>query len=268
MNKLILILIMIYGFSIAYSNPLPDEIILYKKTQSTDLKLHVFNPKINIQKKRPAIIFFFGGGWNNGSPEQFYKQARYFSNLGIVSFSAEYRVKSRDDVKPDSCIMDAKSAIRFLRENASVWNIDENKIIASGGSAGGHLAAATATLKKFNDEQDNLNYSSVPNALVLFNPVLDTYLGTKRLGELAKQISPLQNIGSKMPPTLILHGTADTVVPHNQAIDFKNTMIEKGHNCEVELYEEMPHGFFNQKKYDETIKRASEFIDKLGWINK
>ena len=51
-------------------------------------------------------------------------------------------------------------------------------IIASGGSAGGHLTAATATLK-FNDKQDNLNYSSVPNALVLFNPVLDTYLGTK-----------------------------------------------------------------------------------------
>ena len=52
MNKLILILIMIYGFSIAYSNPLPDEIILYKKIQSTDLKLHVFNPKINIKKKQ------------------------------------------------------------------------------------------------------------------------------------------------------------------------------------------------------------------------
>ena len=264
MNKLILILIMIYGFSIAYSNPLPDEIILYKKTQSTDLKLHVFTPKINIEKKRPAIIFFFGGGWNNGSPEQFYKQARYFSNLGIVSFSAEYRVKSRDDVKPDSCIMDAKSAIRFLRENASVWNIDENKIIASGGSAGGHLAAATATLKEFNDEQDNLNYSAVPNALILFNPVLYNY----NAKPISKQISPLHNIDLNMPPTLILHGTADTVVPHKQAIDFKNKMIEKGHNCEVELYEEMPHGFFNQKKYDETIKRASKFIDELGWINK
>ena len=264
MNKVILILIMIYGFSIAYSNPLPDEIILYKKTQSTDLKLHVFNPKINIKKKRPAIIFFFGGGWNNGSPEQFYKQARYFSNLGIVSFSAEYRVKSRDDVKPDSCIMDAKSAIRFLRENASIWNIDENKIIASGGSAGGHLAAATATLKEFNDEHDNLNYSSVPNALILFNPVLYNY----NAKPIAKQISPLHNIDLNMPPTLILHGTSDTVASHEDAIDFKNKMIEKGHNCEVELYEEMPHGFFNQKKYDETIKRVSEFIYELEWINK
>ena len=117
--------------------------------------------------------------------------------------------------------MDAKSAIRFVRENASVWNIDENKIIASGGSAGGHLAAATATLKEFNDEQDNLNYSSVPDALILFNPVLDTYFATRRLGELAKKISPLQNIGPKMPPTLILHGTKDTIVPHKQAIDFK-----------------------------------------------
>ena len=70
-----------------------------------------------------------------------------------------------------------------------------------------------------------------------------------------------------MPPTLILHGK-DTIVPHKQAIDFKNMMIEKGHNCEVELYEGMPHGFLIKKKHDETIKRASEFIDELGWINK
>ena len=116
--------------------------------------------------------------------------------------------------------MDAKSAIRFLRENASVWNIDENKIIASGGSAGGHLAAATATLKEFNDEQDNLTYSSVPDALILFNPVLDTYFATRRLGELAKKISP-RNIGPKMPPTLIHHGTKSILFPHKQAIDFK-----------------------------------------------
>ncbi len=80
------------------------------------------------------------------------------------------------------------------------------------------------------------------------------------------QISPLHHMQKNMPPTLILHGTADTTVPHSQAVDFRNAMKKAGHRCELRLYEDMPHGFFNKKKYDETLEEAENFIRSLGWI--
>ena len=267
MQYIILVLLFIQSLSGAQNRPEPDQIVLYKTTEQTPLNLHIFLPdSVQSGDPRPAILFFFGGGWNNGSPTQFYRQAKHLADRGMIACAAEYRVKSRDGVQPDSCVMDAKSAMRYLREHASKWNINPHRIAASGGSAGGHLAATTATLTNLNDPQDDLSVSAIPNALILFNPVLDTSLAGSRLGDLALRLSPLQNIQPDMPPALIMHGTADKTVPHSQAVDFQHAMQEQEHRCEVKLYERMPHGFFNHTKYDETIEELTAFLRSLNWI--
>jgi len=94
--------------------------------------MEVFYPKnIETSNNQPAMLFFFGGGWNGGSTDQFEPHAEYFSKRGIVCFLIDYRVKSRNQSSPFEAVKDAKSAISFVRKNASEFNISPDKIIAS-----------------------------------------------------------------------------------------------------------------------------------------
>jgi acetyl esterase/lipase len=116
----------------------------FKKTTKADkitpvsLEMHVHFPTDwKKDDKRSAIVFFFGGGWTSGTVQQFEPQAAYLASRGMVAARAEYRVKSRHEVTPDACVEDAKSAVRWLRQNAALLGIDPDRIVASGGSAGG-----------------------------------------------------------------------------------------------------------------------------------
>jgi acetyl esterase/lipase len=168
---------------------------IYKKTDERELKVFVDYPdKWKKSDKRPAILFFFGGGWNGGTVNQFKTQAEYFSHIGLVAVRADYRVKSRDLVEPVECVKDAKSALRWLRKNCRELGVDPGKIISSGGSAGGHLATSTYFSTIVNTEDDDLSISAKPNAMVLFNPVvsmLDTFcLDKKMMLDLVKSEHP------------------------------------------------------------------------------
>ena len=103
----------------------PDKLIDFKtvkdkKGGESSLKLHLYEAKGDkaAGKKRPCIVFFFGGGWSGGSPAQFYQQSAHFCKLGFVCISAQYRTKSSHNVDPDSCVEDGKSAIRWVRKYA------------------------------------------------------------------------------------------------------------------------------------------------------
>ena len=92
----------------------------------------------------------------------------------MISFVADYRVKTRQKTTPRECVQDGKSAVRWIRINAGRLGIDPDRIAAAGGSAGGHVAAATGICDGFDDSADkNPKISSKPNALILFNPVYD-----------------------------------------------------------------------------------------------
>ena len=86
----------------------------------------------------------------------------------MVSILADYRVSSRNKTRPIRCLNDAKSAIRWVRKHSKNLGINPNRIIAGGGSAGGALAALTGTVSMFDEENEDLNISSKPNAMVLF----------------------------------------------------------------------------------------------------
>ena len=211
----------------------PDSELVYKTVDDVKLKLFCFHPDgYQPTDKRSAIVFFFGGGWNSGTAKQFFEQARFFADRGMVAMSAEYRVKKRNRTTPFECAKDGKSAIRYLRQHAEELGIDPNQIVASGGSAGGHVAACTGVIKDFDETGEDLSVSSIPNAMILFNPVLDTTakgFGLKAVGESRQtEISPCHHVRSGIVPTLVFHGTADTTVPFENAERFTRLMKENG----------------------------------------
>ena len=250
-----------------------QKLIQYKHTDTTKLFLEVhYPPQLDTSVTYPAIIFFFGGGWVGGNRSHFLNHAKYFSKRGLICFLADYRTSNKHGTTPFESLKDAKSAIRFIRKNASGLGIDANKIIASGGSAGGHLAAATALIEEFNDEMDDHSISSVPNALVLFNPVIDNGpggYGHDRIGNYYKDFSPLHNIKQGTPPTIIFLGTNDKLVPVETAEYYKKVMDKVESRCELKLYQGAGHGFFNYgnlENYKKTVFEADEFLLSLGYL--
>ncbi|TXD80056.1 alpha/beta hydrolase [Algoriphagus ratkowskyi] len=230
--------------------------------------------KMNPAEEYPALVFFFGGGWNSGSRAQFEHQANYFTKRGLVCFLVDYRTKIQHKTSPFESVKDAKSAIRYLRTHAENFYIDPNKIIATGGSAGAHLAAATALIDGYNENTDDQDISPVPNALVLFNPVIDNGpggYGYERIGDEFNDFSPLHNIKAGAPPTLFLLGTKDNLVPVVTAQYYQMVMEKVGSRCDLILYENQPHGFFNYPNfeyYQKTVQAADDFLQSLGYLQK
>lgn len=186
---------------------------VYKQIDTVQLKMEIYQPKAFVKtKKYPTIIFYFGGGWNGGSMAQFKTYAAHCVEKGMIAVMVDYRVKSRQKTSPFESLKDAKSAIRYLRRNAKELNIDPTMIIASGGSAGGQLAAACYTNETINETGEDLIISAKPNALVLFNPVIDNGIGGygyERIGDRYVEFSPIHNIHKGFPPTVFFVGTKD-----------------------------------------------------------
>ena len=249
----------------------PDRTVVFKSVGDVDLSLHVFEPKqAAASKPRPAIVFFFGGGWVGGSPSQFYGQSRRLADLGMVAFCAEYRVKKQHGTTPKDCVADGKSAIRWVRSNAREFNVDPDRLAAGGGSAGGHVAAATATVTEFDDPSDDLGISCRPSALVLFNPVFDNGpdgYGYDRVKKYWQQISPMHLLTDKTPPTTVFLGTKDKLIPVETGKKFQSKMTDLGGRCELHLYEGEGHGFFNRgESYRDTLEKTEQFLKSLGYI--
>ena len=259
----------------------------YKAVGDTKLNLYVYNPPGHKPSdKRAAIVFFFGGGWTNGSPQQFEEHCKHLASRGMVAMTADYRVGSRHQVKAVSCVADAKSAIRFVRKEAARLGVDPNRIVAGGGSAGGHIAACTGVIRGFDESSEDASISSVPNAMALFNPavVLAAAPGLnndnqervaslkERMGVDPQALSPYHQVKQGAPPAIVFHGKADTTVPYATAELFAKAMTDAGNKCTLVGYEGQAHGFFNYGRagneyYEKTVKALDEFLAGLGYID-
>jgi len=250
----------------------------YKTVGDTQLKLWIFTPAS--ASNAPAIVFFFGGGWNSGLPQQFEEQCRYLAKRGMVAITADYRVKTRHDAKPVQCVADARSAIRWVRAHAAQFGIDPQRIVAAGGSAGGHLAACTAVITEFDEKSEDATVSATPNALVLFNPALvlaplpgmdpagfGTRVPAERLGTEPTRISPVHHVKAGAPPTIIFHGREDATVPFKTAEAFAAAMKKAGNRCELVGFDGQKHGFFNHEPFlTKTLEAADKFLVSLGYL--
>ena len=274
--------------TIPVQGDIQDQVIhireVYKAIDTFKLKVDIFYSKHSLKKEdNTAIIFFHGGGWAYGSPAEFYSTCDRYAKMGIVTFSVQYRlsidngVTPHKTISPIECVMDAKSAIRWVRENARKFHIDKNKIVAAGQSAGGHLALCTAMIDDHNEKSDNLIISCRPDAILLFSACVnavegwcDRLLADRR--DKIWSISPAHNIKDGLPPMIEFHGIDDEQVPKWTVQFFEIEMKKEGNYFEQHMYEGRKHylGGADQKysRYydDEILKIADDFLRKFSLL--
>lgn len=249
-----------------------EETVVYKNTGDRELKLFIDKPPTwKATDQRPAIVFFFGGGWVGGKATQFLRQSEYLATRGMVGIRVEYRtIRKGDNNLPIVCCADAKSAMRYVRLHAMKLGIDPHRIAAAGGSAGGHLAAFTALVNGLNDPRDNLTVSCKPDALVLFNPVFNNgpgQWGHQHVGNRFMEFSPAHHISKEAPPTIVFLGDVDKLIPVSVLREFESGMKKVGVRCDAHVYPNAGHGFFNHDPhFTLTLIEADKFLASLGWL--
>lgn len=251
----------------------PSRLVVYKTVQDRELYLHVFEPQgWKPEDRRGCYVVIHGGGWVNGSPERMYPFADHFAKLGMVGISVQYRLIGRE---PEStvfdCVKDGRSALRFIKSHSNSLGIDPEKIVVSGGSAGGHVAAGTALFDGVDEASDDPNISPVPQALVLLFPVIDTSrsgYGQAKIGERWQELSPAHQVDGSEPPTIIFHGSADTTTPLAGAELFRKEMLAAGNRCELVVHQGGGHGYLmrDDALYESTMKQTEAFLDSLNLL--
>lgn len=257
--------------------------IFYCKTPERNLALDVFYPAKKTKYKKTAILIIHGGGWRNGSKEMFHAMAQHLAALGYVCFTPEYRL-STEALYP-AAVYDVKAAIRWVRKNASEYNIDTNKIVIAGHSAGGELAAmmgATNEMAAFEGSGCDLQWSSKVNAVIdldgllaFIHPESGEGDDSKRVSaatnwfgfsktenpELWKQGSPLTHVGKHTPPVLFINSNVARM--HAGRDDFIKVLKENDIYSEIQFFD-APHSFVSfEPWFTPTIKYMDEFFKKV-----
>ena len=248
---------------------------VYKIIDSLKLTIDVFHTNQSYEHgNNTAIVFFHGGGWAFGTPGEFFTTCERYAEMGIVTFSVEYRLSIDNGVTPSKTIspiesvMDARSAMRWVRENAAKFHLDKNKIVVAGQSAGGQLALSTAMIDEYNEKTDDPAVSSSPNAILLFSSCVNTvegwcdYLLAERRSKIWS-ISPFHHVRKGLPPMIGFHGTDDEQVPKWTLQFFESAMKKDGNEFELHMFEGRKHylGGENPKYshyYDEDILNITD----------
>ena len=247
----------------------------YKTAGEVKLTMSIFSPAGHkATDKRPAILFFFGGGFVGGSPAQFHQHCRYFASRGMVAITADYRVRKRHKTKPADSMQDGKDAMRYVRANAKRLGIDPERIVASGGSAGATIAACVGVIPNLDAASTEKKVSYTPGAMVLFNPAIMGKTAIERTNPdgspaFPKSIMPWYHVREGLPPSIMFFGTDDRLMAG--AKEFREAARSKGNRCELVTWEGVGHGFFNfgrggNKHFVETLKAADKFLASLGYV--
>ena len=247
---------------------------IYKTVGAIPLEIHLFFPEDPLPRagRRPAVVFFHGGGWSMGKAEWAFGRCRYFASRGMVAASAQYRLLDRHGTTPLECIADAKSAIRWIRQNADGLNIDPGRVAAGGWSAGGHIAACAAVIEGFDESREDKSISSIPDALVFWFPAVylknDTWFRQILRGRVdLAEVSPAQQVRAGLPPAIIFQGTADTTVSLEGVKILTEKMRLAGNRCDLHIYEGREHLFHRDPHdYIDTMIKADLFLSSLGFL--
>jgi len=256
-------------------NDLKDHQVLeYKRIGDYGLDIHIFRKdSLPGKNKKPAIVFFHGGSWSEGQPSWHFAACRKYAEKGWVACSVEYRIFGSQGTLPFAAVMDARSAIRWLREHGDELGLDTGRIVATGNSAGGHLVLAAALATGWNEKTDKLKFSPVPNVLLVNSGVYDltdekTAWIRKDLKNksLVKGISPNELVRHNLPPMLLVHSAADQAVPYPSVQKFVALMKDADNKFEFRTLEKGGHFIFADPLYTPVVfSWRREFLKQLGY---
>jgi len=258
--------------------------IIYCTSEKRALHLDVFYPAKRSKQKRIAIMIIHGGGWRSGNRTQHYPLAQRLADLGYVCFTPEYRL-STEALYP-AAVYDLKAALRWIHANAKKYNVDTAKIVVSGFSAGGQLAALIATTNNdslFEGTKCNIKYTSNVQVLVDMDGILSfthpesgegddskrtsasTYwFGYSRKDNpiLLDEASALTHVDKNTPPTLFINSGVDRM--HAGRTDFIKVLDRNKVFSEVKTFEKAPHSFpLFHPWFEPTVKYIDEFLRKV-----
>lgn len=254
---------------------LADKVVTYKEVDSKKLNMHFYFPDdLKAGEKRPVMLFIHGGSWRGGNPAVHAFESIYFSKRGMITATISYRLLNKQVISPEACLSDVRDAMRYLKKHAENLNIDPEKILTSGGSAGGHLAASLSTLT-----DSSWTEKDFPNAMILLYPAMDLVNGWKGGANSCKKakidpksFSPLHHINKDTPPTLILSGSKDQVVNPASARAFVKGLKPFGKLSRYIEYQDKGHKLFERNKNDPhfraTLFYMESFLQEIGWLNK
>ena len=254
--------------------------VVYTKVNEWEGKLDLYLPPQN-SKPCAIVINIHGGGWNHGKKEEQGGFSTFFK-AGFAVANIEYRLSGQ--ATAPAAVEDTRCALIYLIKNAKALNIDVNKIVIMGGSAGGHLALMGGLLA--NNHQFDTNCPAIENIQVA--AIIDkwgiadvwdwgygtniksksaiNWLGAKAKDkDFAASVSPMTYVSKNSPPTFIVHGDADPTVPYQQSVELHKKLLEVGVKTEFITVPGGLHGKFEKEKNAEVNKAIIKFI--LGLDN-
>ncbi len=258
--------------------------IPYTNIGSRSLLIDAFHSKAKPKTKQTAILIIHGGGWRTGNRTQHYPLAQQLALKGYVCFTPEYRL-STEALFP-AAIYDLKEAIRWVKKNADKYNIDTAKVVVSGFSAGGELAAflgVTGGMPLFEGSTANSNISTKVNAIVDMDGILSfthpesgegddskrtsaaTYwfgYGKAEQPKLWEAASSLSYTGSQTPPTLFINSGVDRM--HAGRTDYIKILDQYKIYSEVHTFEGAPHSFpLFEPWFEPMVNYIDGFLKKI-----
>jgi acetyl esterase/lipase len=264
---------------------LPD--ITYTKAGNVELQLDIALPKDG-SGPFPAIVCVHGGGWHSGSRKSYTPIIWQCAQRGYVGVTVSYRFAPQH--KFPAQIEDVKAAVRWLRANAAKYKIDPDRIGATGSSAGGYLVGLLGVTSKNDGLEGNGGYADQSSRVQAVVPmfggfdltvawenapkqppveaaylrkVCEDFLGgvPSARPEKWKQASPVSYVTKDDPPFLLIHGTADTLVPIEQSELMERKLKEIGVPVELMRVQGSGH-VFKGKDLEDVSNATFAFFDK------
>jgi len=253
--------------------------IEYKNINGKSLQLDIYKPK-NIDKAAPLLVFIHGGGWRSGQRSDYLVYLVAFAERGYITATVSFRLL-KDGPYP-ACAEDITDAVSWFYNNGEKYGYDPDRIALIGGSAGAHLALLAAYGWK--NPGVNSDSTDVPENNHRIKAVVDIYgpvdLTTKyarnqllvtsfiarsfeEAPELYREASPIQYLDKNDPPTMILHGTSDELVPINQSDQLNTRLDSLGVPCVYYRLPLWPHTMdIVQRVNDFSQLKMNDFFEK------
>lgn len=242
---------------------------IYKTSDGKERKLEIYFPpnRDPAKAKVPGMILFHGGGWSGGTLAQFRAACAYFATRGMVCATAEYQMLGKaasklpeGESKKRVCVTDAKSAIRWLKQHAGEFGIDPNRIIAGGGSAGGHISALATMNPGLNDPADPKDINTDVVAYLWFNPAFAPN------DDEDPEIDILHQQKADLPPAIVFFGDKDE---WQKGWDKAHAKWKElgAKNITLWIAPGQAHSFFNKDPWRTvTLIEADKFLVKQGLL--